>query len=417
MDFLFFVLNFIIILFINSKELNDPNEKLLFAWEHFRHGARQPYSSFDDINWKDILNENWNGYGELTSLGMRMHYLLGISTKEKYKDFINEYNPNEILIRSTDVNRTILSAFATLQGFYNDSNYILNDEQIKRGIIPNKNYSEEINNLKNSEIEGERSFFPVHIFPTNYDHQYQLFRKNECPGIEKYINEIKNSSEYINLTNEICERINNTYGKYIFKFMNKSGIEEPNYLYDFNNLFSIADTFVADYFNGKDLKYINDTGINMDKFYNECLNISSIDSYYRTFGLTPSKLLYISISPAFISLFNYMDMRIDFDKKGESEKIVAKSPKFVLMAGHDNSLGLNDLFLKYEFDINYDKAVYSHNQVYELWKNEKENKYYIKYLVNFDQKGVFDYEEFKKKVNSKIYSSEQIEEICNGNKN
>ena len=417
MDFLFFVLNFIIILFINSKELNDPNEKLLFVWEHFRHGARQPYSSFDDINWKDILNENWNGYGELTPLGMRMHYLLGISTKEKYKYFINEYNPNEILIRSTDVNRTILSAFATLQGLYNDSNYILNDEQIKRGIIQNKNYSEEINNLKNSEIEGERSFFPVHIFPTNYDHQYQLFWKNECPGIEKYINEIKNSSEYINLTNEICERINNTYGEYIFKFMNKSGIEEPNYIYDFNNLFSIADTFVADYFNGKDLKYINDTGINMDKFYNECLNISSIDSYYRTFGLTPSKLLYISISPAFISLFNYMDMRIDLDKKGESEKIVAKSPKFVLTAGHDNSLGLNDLFLKYEFDINYDKAVYSHNQVYELWKNEKENKYYIKYLVNFDQKGVFDYEEFKKKVNSKIYSSEQIEEICNGNKN
>ena len=417
MDFLFFVLNFIIILFINSKELNDPNEKLLFVWEHFRHGARQPYSSFDDINWKDILNENWNGYGELTPLGMRMHYLLGISTKEKYKYFINEYNPNEILIRSTDVNRTILSAFATLQGLYNDSNYILNDEQIKRSIIQNKNYSEEINNLKNSEIEGERSFFPGHIFPTNYDHQYQLFRKNECPGIEKYINEIKNSSEYINLTNEICERINNTYGEYIFKFMNKSGIEEPNYLYDFNNLFSIADTFVADYFNGKDLKYINDTGINMDKFYNECLNISSIDSYYRTFGLTPSKLLYISISPAYISLFNYMDMRIDLDKKGESEKIVAKSPKFVLTAGHDNSLGLNDLFLKYEFDINYDKAVYSHNQVYELWKNEKENKYYIKYLVNFDQKGVFDYEEFKKKVNSKIYSSEQIEEICNGNKN
>ena len=110
-------------------------------------------------------------------------------------------------------------------------------------------------------------------------------------------------------------------------------------------------------------------------------------------------------------------MRIDLDKKGESEKIVAKSPKFVLTAGHDNSLGLNDLFLKYEFDINYDKAVYSHNQVYELWKNEKENKYYIKYLVNFEQKGVFDYEEFKKKVNSKIYSSEQIEEICNGNKN
>ena len=218
-----------------------------------------------------------------------------------------------------------------------------------------------------------------------------------------------------NITHEICERINNTYGEFIFNFMNISGVDKPDYLFNYENLFSIADTFVADYFNGRELKYVNKSGIDTEKFYNECLNISSIDSYYRTFGFSPSKLLYISISPSFTSLFNYMDMRIDLDKKGKTEQIISKSPKFVLTAGHDNSLGLNDLFLKYEFDINYDKAVYSHNQVYELWKNEIDNKYFIKYSVNYKQKAIFDYEEFKKKVNSKIYSSKQIEEICKGN--
>ena len=39
--------------------------------------------------------------------------------------------------------------------------------------------------------------------------------------------------------------------------MNKSGVEEPLYLYNFDNLFDIADTFIADYFNGRELKYIN----------------------------------------------------------------------------------------------------------------------------------------------------------------
>ena len=110
-----------------------------------------------------------------------------------------------------------------------------------------------------------------------------------------------------------------------------------------------------------------------------------------------------------------MDKRIELDKKGKSELLASDSPKFVLIAGHDNSLALNDLFLKYEFNIDYEKAVYSQSQVYELWKNEIENKYYIRYLVNQKQIALFDYEDFKIKVNTKIYSSEMIDEICKGN--
>ena len=413
-----FIILFLINIF-NTKITNNEGGKLLFVWEHFRHGARGPYSSFDEINWKDILNETWKGDGELTPLGMRMHYLLGISTKNKYSNFLSKtFNPNEILITSTNVNRTILSAFSTLQGLYNSSTVEkLNDKQIITSNIQNKNYSKDINDkiedLKNNMLEGGQSVFPVHIYPTNYDHQFQVFRSDECPGIAKYVDEARNTEELKEILYEISDYINNTYGQYIFEFMNKSGIDEPYYLYDFYELFSIADTFIADYYNGRELSLVNNTDINMEAFYNDCLNIAYIEVYKRTFGTPISKVLYFGVSPVFRTLFNYMDKRIDLDKKGEPDKIVSGSPKFVLTAGHDSTLCANDLFLKEEFNISYKRAEYSHSQFYELWKDQND-KYYIKYLVNHEQKAIFDYEQFKEKVLPKLYTQEQVNKICNG---
>ena len=421
--FLFLIIFILNIILLISKKQNNEGEKLLFVWEHFRHGARGPYRSFDEENWKDLLNENWNGEGELSPLGMRMHYLLGISSKDKYSNFLSKtYNPNELLIRSTDVNRTILSAFSTLQGLYNSSTTnILNEKQIKNSNIPNINNSEliisKIKELKNHAIEGGYGLYPVHIYPTNYDHQFQVYRTDECPGIAKYLDEARDTDELKQIFNETSTKINNTYGEYIFKFMNKSGVEDPYYLFDYSELFSIADTFIADYYNGRDLNNINDTGINMENFYNDCLNISFIESYYRQFGIPVSKVLYIGVSPIFRTLFNYMDMRINLDKKGESDKIISESPRFVLTAGHDSSLAANDLFLKAEFNISFERAEYSHSQFYELWKNEENNKYFIRYLVNHKEKASFDYEEFKSKILPKLYSSSEINKICKGETN
>ena len=417
---LFLIIFLLNIILTFSKNPNIEGKKLLFVWEHFRHGARGPYRSFDNINWKDLLNESWNGEGELSPLGMRMHYLLGVSSKAQYSDFLSKtYNPNELLIRSTDVNRTILSAFSTLQGLYNSSGTnILNEKQINNSIIPNLNNSNLINQkiekLKNFAVEGGYGLYPVHIYPTNYDHQFQVYRTDECPGIAKYLEEARNTDELKQIFNESSTKINNTYGEYIFKFMNKSGVEDPYYLFDYSELFSIADTFIADYYNGRKLKHINDTGINMENFYNDCLNISFIESYYRQFGFPVSKVLYIGVSPVFRTLFNYMDMRINLDKNGESDKIISASPRFVLTAGHDSSLAANDLFLKVEFNISFERAEYSHSQFYELWKNETNGKYFIRYLVNHKEKAIFDYEEFKSKILPKLYTSIEINKICNG---
>ena len=64
-----------------------------------------------------FIGVQWKNQGELSPLGIRSHYLLGISTKYKYKNFLSKsFDTNEIFIISTDVNRTILSAMANLQG-------------------------------------------------------------------------------------------------------------------------------------------------------------------------------------------------------------------------------------------------------------------------------------------------------------
>ena len=159
----------------------ESDDKLLFVLEHFRHGARGPYKSFDYDNWEDLFDVKWNGSGELTSLGMRMHYLLGVAFRNKYKNFIsNEYNPNEIFVISTDLNRTIMSAYSNLLGtFYNSTK--TKKMEIDDKFILNKNYSEKI---KNISYEFKNDVFPVHFFKEkDLSYKTGIYVKDSIVGI------------------------------------------------------------------------------------------------------------------------------------------------------------------------------------------------------------------------------------------
>ena len=94
--------------------------RLVFLYTHFRHGARGP-TKLDD-NYQDVLGEKWEGLGELTGVGERMHYLLGLRNRKKYieqEKFLSEkFEPHEILIFTTNRNRTMISCYSQLQGLY-----------------------------------------------------------------------------------------------------------------------------------------------------------------------------------------------------------------------------------------------------------------------------------------------------------
>ena len=133
--------------------VNISAEKVIYAWQMHRHGARAPYLGV--TNYTDFYKEKWIDKEELTYMGKRMLYLLGVKARKKYvveKKLLSEkYSPQEILIRSTDVNRTIESVECFIQGLYpHETGYVLNDKVANNKSIsypPNKKYQDKFSNI------------------------------------------------------------------------------------------------------------------------------------------------------------------------------------------------------------------------------------------------------------------------------
>ena len=350
-------------------------------------------------------------------MGLRSHYLLGVATKNRYENFLSKsFDTNEIFIISTDVNRTITSAMSNLQGIYrNYTTPNLTIEQIDNAKIKGLNgtyeqkINEKIDELKKSYIKDGISIMPIHLF-SRVGLQFKLNDNDFCPGIIKYKEESKNQKDVKKIVKEFTDNTNETFGKYIFEFMNVSSEKTSDYLYTNNNLYYICDTFIADYFSGIYMPHIIQTGIDMDKFYYHCLNYSIIDSYYLSYGLPPTKLSYLTSSPVFRTIFNYMDIRIKLFEENNPDKIDPSSPKFVIYSGHDSTVAGIDVFLKSVFGIEYDNPQYTTSQLIELWHNK--SGYYVKYLYNQKEKGIYKLNDFKEKINKNILPEDEINEIC-----
>lgn len=93
------------------------NEKLIFALDLVRHGDR---TGSDDLPKAPHV---WSeGEGQLTSLGMKQQYQLGVKLHQRYmvdnQLLPTKYQPNTIYARSTDYDRTLMSAQSLLSGLY-----------------------------------------------------------------------------------------------------------------------------------------------------------------------------------------------------------------------------------------------------------------------------------------------------------
>ncbi|CAO4367809.1 unnamed protein product [Caenorhabditis nigoni] len=105
----------------------EEGDELLLSQVVWRHGDRAPTGTYPTDPHKE---EAWpNGWGELTQLGMRQQYALGRLLFKKYVNstgpsqlLSGSYNSKEVYIRSTDVNRTLVSALANLAGMFENGN-------------------------------------------------------------------------------------------------------------------------------------------------------------------------------------------------------------------------------------------------------------------------------------------------------
>ncbi len=106
-------------LFILLALVGLCQSKLVYLAELFRHGARYPVTEIYDGK------ETRNMHGNLTSIGMRQHYLLGTYLRRDYVEqnqlISGVLNPKEIEVFADEregSERCIESAFAHLAGLF-----------------------------------------------------------------------------------------------------------------------------------------------------------------------------------------------------------------------------------------------------------------------------------------------------------
>jgi len=107
-------LGFFLLLLISNAFAQD---KLIFALDLIRHGDRTPIHSVPAATYQ------WpEGAGQLTTRGMAQEYQLGKKLRQYYiekQHFLPEIYKSELMyVRSTDYDRTLMSAQAFLMGFY-----------------------------------------------------------------------------------------------------------------------------------------------------------------------------------------------------------------------------------------------------------------------------------------------------------
>ncbi|KAG8572764.1 hypothetical protein GDO81_012157 [Engystomops pustulosus] len=157
-------------------------KKLKFVVMVFRHGDRSPTKTYPKDKYQE---DSWpDGFGQLTELGMEQHFELGKYMRKRYSGFLNEtYSRHEVYVRSTDMDRTLMSAQTNLAGLY---------PPVGRQIW-NKNMTWKP--------------IPVHTVPLTEDKLLSMPLKN-CPRYNQLQIETYTSKEFSNLVEPYKDFIN-----------------------------------------------------------------------------------------------------------------------------------------------------------------------------------------------------------------
>ncbi|KAJ3584679.1 hypothetical protein NHX12_015174, partial [Muraenolepis orangiensis] len=202
------MLVFLALVVCSAVDKVAADRQLVYVTVLFRHGDRSPIKAYPTDPYQE---SQWpQGFGQLSQKGMRQHYNLGQFLRQRYTDFLNKsYDRHEVSVRSTDYDRTLMSAEANLAALYPPSG-----EQI---------FKKDLNWQP----------IPVHTVPVDQDKLLHL-PVGDCPRYNQLMTETKQSQEYINMTN--------IYSDFLAMVQNKTGINSP----DLETVWSIYDTLFCE---------------------------------------------------------------------------------------------------------------------------------------------------------------------------
>ncbi|CAF0875929.1 unnamed protein product [Rotaria sp. Silwood1] len=131
----------------------------------YRHGDRTPVTTFPT---DPVKPSDWpNGLGQLTIAGIEQQHRLGGYLRNRYESLLStNYTPSEVVVRSTDVDRTLMSAQSNLVGLY------------------------PIHNITNDKVPIQP--IPIHTVSIHLDF---LLGQNDCPRYDQLEDEVDQSDE------------------------------------------------------------------------------------------------------------------------------------------------------------------------------------------------------------------------------
>ena len=391
---------------------SDP----IFVFEHFRHGSRAPGFGLIKENpmgeYTDRYGVVWKSNGELTGIGLRMEYTLGVRNRYKYKKLISSIiDPKELLVVSSSLNRALTSAQAQLEGMFPPLTGIeLKENEMENSIPPipiTESMKQEIKNLGKNALPEKIQIVPIHIF-NEKEFEHILSKPSACPPLGKLKDELRNA----NVFKEFYIKLNNTYGKELMAFFKENNTD---FLFDYFNVFFMCDVFLADYYNDRNLSSFEKAGINLTIFRDLAYEMKNLFLFTSECN---EEIGVLATSPSIKKIIKWMDNRINRDMNGGHVESNYQDPKFVMYSGHDMTLAPFELFFKKAFGTKTKFPEFGSNMFLELHKPDgikrktTMNDYYVVYQIDDEVLLNISYIKFKKRINDIVWSDERILQHC-----
>lgn len=422
----------VIIYIKDSLQLDNLNNKkeeaqTKFVYTIFRHGARSPgFHKNKEFN-IDILGHKWNlGEKELTNLGLRQHYILGLSQRERYNNFLGEYlSEGELLAYSTDKNRTIQSFKAHFQGLYLSNSNIYKNQTIVS--YPPYKVSDNTKNIVNANGLSSIGKHNTNIIAFHHiqpgDPYLYLSHSDYCTGISKF--------KYNNVI--AIDNIKTFYMNNHDKLKNIFGVDyELQSILDYNvtlndkknNIFKLIDdvkqlydAVIANYFEENDFKRFFNNKNDLNEFIKEIIKFKTIDmttAYYDDSNSFKARVVVSNILIDILNQIEYRKLHVNSLKEYNNNY-----PKMIILSGHDTTLSPFIVVLNYIYNtkiVYIPYASYLNIQVDYVKLKNNLFKWDVKIIYN-DNTIVHDsLDSFEHNLKKIIIPNDQISKFCKLNK-
>ena len=367
-------------------------------------------------NNEDIFKEKWNkeNSGDLTALGARMQYFLGVRNSKRYKgDFIsNEYLNKEIYAVSENNQCSYESLYSHLLGIFPVGTGSIIAEDKKNKAFPPKINNDDVRvinilqTLGNNALLDRSNVFKIHSFQNN-DMLFGLQKQSKCQGVDGY------KERYIDQSN--LEKIFENYKDSYTSILKSNNIIKDDL--SLNDAIGICESLIKNKEEGR-FPSILKGKLNENEFTTRSEQLCSEYKYNRLYNDSVKYISRLASTKFFNKLFSWFSDRVEKDTKGiKDDYLPYVSPKYVVFSLEESSFISITKFISHSLNIE-DRIVMNSSSIqFELLLkstdlNPSINDFNVRILFNDDQINYKNYKDFKVDFSKKLIFEDELESFC-----